>query len=108
MCRNEDLLACLPSESPQCCQHLRLQRGVQMGVRLIEKQYVEVRVGGEGVHAEPLQEAAALHHQIALVETRVSLELEAFNRSLDDFDPNVGMVFLAKRGNVEFCTERLA
>ena len=60
---------CLPVTGGDCAQaveQLLLQRRVQVRVGLVEQQDVEVGIGREREDAEPLQEAAALDHEVAV------------------------------------------
>ena len=106
MGRNEDLLAGDRGEVAETVQKLLLQGGVQMGVGLIEEQEVKVGVRREREDAQPLQESAALDHQVAVSVPGVPLQLVAVDRSLDDLDLDVGVVLLAERSHDEFSAER--
>lgn len=106
MRRDEDLLAGSGGDRAQTVEKLLLKGGVQVRVGLVEKQDVEIRVGRQREHAEPLKEPAALDHEISVSVASVPLELEALDGALDDFDLDIGVVLLAKRGHVELGLER--
>ena len=61
------------ARSPEDLEHLLLKRAVQVGVRLVQEQSVDLGTYYQREHAQPLEETASLNHEVAVAEPGVAL-----------------------------------